>query len=253
MLFIQINASIEISFDSLSHTYHPFCYSCSVEIVEVHVDAVLEIPYYTIQLPNKMRKKTSWDNLMTLAEYKKSKSTSSPRTDHDSKTGDGNSRRSRSLSRLTSRLRGSSSQRQLGQDRQRQRSISRNNRLRSSSNGRDRGDNHSMTSASSRRSQSPYKSSRSHSSSRRSSSRRCGEHLGRSNSSQRGNHDRSVCRGCRHHPGHGRPTHQFAAIGQPVDRVRHHRPAAGRGRADPGTPAAPDQGLAGQPGRLGVT
>jgi hypothetical protein len=134
---------------------------------------------------------------MTLAEYKKIKSAYVSGTEHNGKADvDGNgeltsgSRRSRSLSRLTSRLRGSSSQRQLGQDRQRQRSISRNNRLRSSSNGRDRGDNHSMTSASSRRSQSPYKSSRSHSSSRRSSSRRCGEHLGRSNSSQRGNHDR---------------------------------------------------------------
>ncbi len=168
-----------------------------MKIVAVHLDAVLEIPYYTIQLPNKTRKRTSWDNLMTLAEYRKIKSTHVSGTEHNGKAGvDGNgeltsgSRRSRSLSRLTSRLRGSSSQGQQEQDRQRQRSTSRNNRLRSSSNGRHRGDNHSMTSASSRRSQSPYKSSRSHSSSRRSSSRRRGEHLGRSNSSQRGNHGR---------------------------------------------------------------
>jgi hypothetical protein len=164
-----------------------------VEIVAVHVDAVLEIPYYTIQLPNKTRKKTSWDNLMTLAEYKKAKSTSSTSgTDHDGKAdiggnGDG-SRRSRSLSRLTSRLRGSSSQRQQPEEnKESQRSTSRNNRRRSSSHGggvRSGGDNHSTTSSSSRRSQSPYRSTRSHSSSRRSSSR---NHHGRSNSNQRRN------------------------------------------------------------------
>jgi len=40
-----------------------------VEIVAVHIDAVLEIPYYTIELPNKMCKQTSWDKLVPLSEY----------------------------------------------------------------------------------------------------------------------------------------------------------------------------------------
>ncbi len=46
-----------------------------MEVVAVHVDAVLGIPFYTIQLADGSRKRTNWDNLMTLSEYKKFKST----------------------------------------------------------------------------------------------------------------------------------------------------------------------------------
>jgi len=44
-----------------------------VEIIAVHVDAVMEHPYYTIKLPDGQSKQTSWDNLMTLSQYKKIK------------------------------------------------------------------------------------------------------------------------------------------------------------------------------------
>ena len=37
----------------------------------VHIDAVLETRYYTIQLPDGQTKQTNWENLMTLAEYRK--------------------------------------------------------------------------------------------------------------------------------------------------------------------------------------
>jgi hypothetical protein len=43
----------------------------TVGIVAVHVDAVLETPYYTIQLPDGRTKQTNWDNLMPEAEYRK--------------------------------------------------------------------------------------------------------------------------------------------------------------------------------------
>jgi len=45
----------------------------TVEIIAVHVDAVMEHPYYTIKLPDDQCKQTSWDNLMTLSQYKKIK------------------------------------------------------------------------------------------------------------------------------------------------------------------------------------
>lgn len=140
-------------------------------VVAVHVDAVLEIPYYTIQLSDKSRKKTSWDNLMTLSEYTKVKSisTSSLHIDeHDGENEDGHDssrrdgRRSGSLGRLSSRLRGSS-RRRREQDREREQSNSRH-RQRSLPRG-DRGDNNSL---SSRRSQSPYNRHRRTSSSQQS-------------------------------------------------------------------------------------
>ena len=40
-------------------------------VIAVHVDAVLELPYYTISLPDNTRKHTNYNNLMTLSDYKK--------------------------------------------------------------------------------------------------------------------------------------------------------------------------------------
>ncbi|KAL3823450.1 hypothetical protein ACHAXA_010210 [Cyclostephanos tholiformis] len=54
--------------------YDVMTMTAEVEVVAVHVDAVLEIPFYTILLADGSRKRTNWDNLMTLSEYKKFKS-----------------------------------------------------------------------------------------------------------------------------------------------------------------------------------
>jgi len=47
--------------------------SLEVEIMALHIDAVLDMPYYTIRLPDGSRKQTNWDNLMPLPEYRKIK------------------------------------------------------------------------------------------------------------------------------------------------------------------------------------
>ena len=41
--------------------------------MEVLFDAVLEMPYYTIELPDGTQKQTSWDKLMPLSEYHKAR------------------------------------------------------------------------------------------------------------------------------------------------------------------------------------
>jgi len=72
-----------------------------VEIIAVHVDAVMEHPYYTIRLPDGQAKQTSWDNLMTLSQYKKIKAAGDHTTSSqqpDEKEGS----RSRSLLRSIS-------------------------------------------------------------------------------------------------------------------------------------------------------
>jgi len=91
-------------------TYDPKTMTVEVEIVTVHIDAVLEMPYYTIVLPDDTRKQTNWDNLMSLAEYERRLATS--RIDDSYRGGDdteaSSSRRYRSLSRSrgSSRRRG---------------------------------------------------------------------------------------------------------------------------------------------------
>ena len=71
----------------------------------MHIDAVLEIPYYTIQLPDGSRKRTNWDNLMTLSEYKRMKSANgSGGRDDDSPPRSGS--RIRSILGFSSRGRG---------------------------------------------------------------------------------------------------------------------------------------------------
>lgn len=83
--------------------------SSTVEIVTVHVDAVLEMPYYTIQLPDRSRKQTNWDNLMPLSEYKKRKSSANTAAvDGEDGDEDGEKPRSRSRLRFPSRSRGRS-------------------------------------------------------------------------------------------------------------------------------------------------
>jgi len=52
-------------------TYDPETRTVEVEIRAVHIDAVLDMPYYTIQLPVGSSKQTNWDNLVPLAEYNK--------------------------------------------------------------------------------------------------------------------------------------------------------------------------------------
>ena len=47
--------------------------------MSVHIDAVLEAPYYTIRLPDSTITQTSWDNLMTLAEHRKKRALSGGR------------------------------------------------------------------------------------------------------------------------------------------------------------------------------
>lgn len=46
-------------------------FGSAVEIVDVHVDAVLDLPYYTIRLPDGTKKQTNWDKLIPLTEYRK--------------------------------------------------------------------------------------------------------------------------------------------------------------------------------------
>jgi len=72
-----------------------------VEVVAVNIDAVLEIPYYTIQLPDGSLKRTNWDNLMTLSEYKKMKSATASA---DGNGGMGDDSLPRSSSRIRSIL-----------------------------------------------------------------------------------------------------------------------------------------------------
>lgn len=54
--------------DSLE-SFDPQDPTVEVVIVAVHIDAVLEIPYYTIQLPDGSRKQTNMENLIPLEEY----------------------------------------------------------------------------------------------------------------------------------------------------------------------------------------
>jgi hypothetical protein len=55
-------------------TYDVETLTAAVHIVAVHIDAVLEMPYYTVQLSDGSLKRTNWDKLMTLSDYKKLKS-----------------------------------------------------------------------------------------------------------------------------------------------------------------------------------
>mmetsp|Transcript_10638 Transcript_10638/g.23488 ORF Transcript_10638/g.23488 Transcript_10638/m.23488 type:complete len:1001 (+) Transcript_10638:135-3137(+) len=150
-----------------------------VEIMAVHIDAVLDMPYYTIQLPDESRKQTNWDNLMSLAEYGKIKSAIQH---HDIHRGDGdddddNNSRHRSSSRLRSlsrgslrrrvpRSRSSSRHKQVGGEMERSSSRQSSSTRRSLSRGYDEDDNKSTSSHRSLRSNSSHKSSRSNSSRR---------------------------------------------------------------------------------------
>jgi hypothetical protein len=54
--------------DSLE-SFDPQDPTVEVVIIAVHIDAVLEIPYYTIQLPDGSRKQTNMENLIPLEDY----------------------------------------------------------------------------------------------------------------------------------------------------------------------------------------
>eukprot|EP00804_Cyclotella_cryptica_P023163 CCRYP_000378-RA/>CCRYP_000378-RA protein AED:0.02 eAED:0.02 QI:929/1/0.66/1/0.5/0.33/3/111/1239 len=56
---------IRDSFES----FDPCDPTVEVTIIAVHIDAVLEIPYYTIQLPDGSRKQTNMENLIPLEDY----------------------------------------------------------------------------------------------------------------------------------------------------------------------------------------
>jgi len=56
---------IRDSFES----FDPCDPTVEVTITAVHIDAVLEIPYYTIQLPDGSRKQTNMENLIPLEDY----------------------------------------------------------------------------------------------------------------------------------------------------------------------------------------
>ena len=112
-----------------------------VEVVAVHIDAVIKIPYYTIMLPDGSLKQTNWDSLMTLSEYKKLKSATTFMVGKDGKDDDPTLRsgsRMRSMFGFSSRSRGGrvdstrsrscSSRRGREQERERERSASRQSR-----------------------------------------------------------------------------------------------------------------------------
>ena len=80
------------------HITYVHIFVITVEIIAVHVDAVMEHPYYTIRLPDGQCKQTSWDNLMTLSQYKKIKAAG----DHTTSQQPAEKERSRSRSLLRS-------------------------------------------------------------------------------------------------------------------------------------------------------
>jgi hypothetical protein len=137
-----------------------------VEVVALHVDAVLEIPYYTIQLADGSRKRTNWDNLMTLSDYKKFKSASATVNeigvkDHDSCRR--NTSRIRSILSFSSQSRGGrtrspSSSSRFGKDLEgeRGRSSSRHSRTSESREGDDDYDSASNSSRQRSRSKSKH-------------------------------------------------------------------------------------------------
>ena len=69
-------------------TYDVETLTASVDIVAVHIDAVLEMPYYTVQLSDGSLKRTNWDKLMTLSDYKKLKSCAAASDKVDGKVDD---------------------------------------------------------------------------------------------------------------------------------------------------------------------
>ncbi len=80
----------------------------------MHINAVLEIPYYKICLPDGTSKQTDWDNLMTLSEHRRRLAALAYSQDDDDPRGEDSKRSSGrflSLSRSHSLLRGRSSSR----------------------------------------------------------------------------------------------------------------------------------------------
>ena len=69
-------------------TYDVETLTAAVDIVAVHIDAVLEMPYYTVQLSDGSLKRTNWDKLMTLSDYKKLKSLAAASDKVDGKVDD---------------------------------------------------------------------------------------------------------------------------------------------------------------------
>mmetsp|Transcript_23325 Transcript_23325/g.41789 ORF Transcript_23325/g.41789 Transcript_23325/m.41789 type:complete len:740 (-) Transcript_23325:418-2637(-) len=57
---------------SLKSYVDPHTQTVQVWIIAVHIDAVMEIPYYTIGLPDETTKQTNWDTLIPLSEYVRS-------------------------------------------------------------------------------------------------------------------------------------------------------------------------------------
>ncbi|EED86668.1 predicted protein [Thalassiosira pseudonana CCMP1335] len=85
--------------DSLE-TFDPCDLTVEVTIIAVHIDAVLEIPYYTIQLPDGSRKQTNMEHLMPLEDYNNGRRAESRLGHHRHRS----SSRSRSTSRSRSSL-----------------------------------------------------------------------------------------------------------------------------------------------------
>jgi len=100
-----------------------------VEIMAVHVDAVMEHPYYTIKLPDGQFKQTNWDNLMPLKDYIKMK---------EEVNGNAN-QRGRSMSMIRSFSRSLSRSRAHVEEEKEDRPISKNRRSRSTSRPRSSG------------------------------------------------------------------------------------------------------------------
>ena len=135
-------------------------YTVEVEIVGVHIDAVLADPYYTIQLPDDTRKQTNWLNLTPLSWYKKSASQNEDDR-HGAITGDSRHRR-RSRSRSSGRRRRERSGSSSSSHRHKRRSLSRgsshddgSSRSACSSSRQSTASSHRRASSSRRRSPSP--------------------------------------------------------------------------------------------------
>jgi len=50
-------------------TFDPITNTAEVEVVGIHIDAVLEIPFYTILFDDGSRKQTNWEKLVPLADW----------------------------------------------------------------------------------------------------------------------------------------------------------------------------------------
>jgi len=57
---------------SLKSYVDPYTQTVQVWIIAVHIDAVMEMPYYTIGLPDETTKQTNWDKLIPLSDYSRS-------------------------------------------------------------------------------------------------------------------------------------------------------------------------------------